>query len=55
MSDRDETNDATCGKCDGTGVVHAHKMGVITPWTEQAEMPGDYYVCPHCNGTGKEP
>lgn len=56
MSRRDdETGDATCRKCHGEGVVEGRKMGVIGPWSEQADIPGDFYVCPRCGGNGREP
>ena len=55
MNNFDTSDDATCSKCYGEGVVHAHRMGVIGPESEPAPewVPGDYYVCPRCGGSGR--
>ena len=36
-------------------ICRAIKMGIITPDTPQSERPGDYFICPHCGGSGYEP
>jgi len=34
-----------CPKCGGTGVINR--------WNYELQIPGEYFVCTECNGTGK--
>ena len=51
----DPQDDGECQKCHGDGDVPGRRMGVIGPWSERSDRPGDYYICPRCGGTGRQP
>ena len=52
---RDDDEDGLCQRCHGEGDLPGRRMGIITPDSPQSDRPGDFFICPHCGGTGREP